>query len=60
MDIRQATYYKRIFLRFHEYHVAWSTLTDLSIVVLDHHPTTVMNGGGGDVEYLFSKPILTP
>ena len=49
-----------MFIPFHEYHVPWSTLTDLAIAVLDHHPAAVMNGGGGDVASLFSKHFVTP
>ena len=60
MDIRKATHKKRMFTPFHEYHVPWSTLIDLAIAVLDHHPAAVMNGGGGDVASLFSKPFVTP
>ena len=44
-----------MFIPFHEYHVLWSTLTDLAIAVLDHHPAAVMNSGGGDLASLFSK-----
>ena len=49
-----------MFIPFHEYHVPWSTLTDLAIAVLDHHLAAAMNDGGGDVASLFSKPFVTP